>query len=179
MQLLRLGVLILTQSVELVEEFCPKRRGVTDEIDKILHLLTFYSVFLELKKIIIKMNSKYKIMLLDDSSQIRLMLRHILRNENYNIICEASNGENALLLLKEKKPDIILLDIMMPKMDGVEFLKILQEHYSDFNLKIIVITATATREIVENAIKSGAKGFILKPFTPGKVLETLDIILKK
>jgi len=118
-------------------------------------------------------------MLLDDSSQIRLMLRHILRNENYNIICEASNGENALLLLKEKKPDIILLDIMMPKMDGVEFLKILQEHYSDFNLKIIVITATATREIVENAIKNGAKGFILKPFTPGKVLETLDIILKK
>lgn len=104
---------------------------------------------------------KIKLMLVDDQNLIREGLKMLLSLcEDIEVIGEASNGRELLNLLKNKLPDIILMDIRMPVMDGVEATKIIKEKYPD--IKIIILTTFNEDEYIFEGLKNGADGYILK-----------------
>ncbi len=112
-----------------------------------------------------------KIIIVDDNDLIRTLLRGILRAEDWDIIGEARNGTAALELIEKRKPDIVLLDVLMPEMDGLETLQNIKQQYPE--IIVVMITGSPSKDNVKESIEGGASGFIVKPFNSAKVLETL------
>lgn len=119
--------------------------------------------------------SRGTVLLVDDSKMSRNMLKAILEEEGYSIVGEASNGEEALDVFKQCKPDLITLDITMPKMDGLEVLKRLLE--IDPLVKVIMITAAGQQSKLIEALKSGAKRFITKPFEKDEIILNINEVM--
>ena len=111
------------------------------------------------------------IVIADDDPFLREMLRILLRSDAYDVIGEASNGEAALDLCRKLQPDIALLDINMPVKDGLAVLDELTA--SKCPSQVVMMSAEATLDRVKLAVAKGAKGFIVKPFTAGSVLDEL------
>lgn len=116
------------------------------------------------------------VLIVDDSKTSRKILRGILEGAGHVIVGEGVNGEEAFLRYKELKPDIVTLDITMPKMDGLEALQILKKE--DENAKIIMITALGQKEKMIQAVKFGATEFITKPFEDEDVLKAVNKALE-
>ncbi len=114
------------------------------------------------------------IMIVDDSDAIRMVLKDILMIGKHNLVAELSSGIDALQEYIKTSPDIILLDMAMPKKDGVTVLKEIMDH--DSNAKVIMISASDNQETMKECIKSGAKAYILKPFNFHEVLNTITNI---
>ena len=107
------------------------------------------------------MNEKdIKILVTDDSSFMRKYIINTLKESGFSNIIEASNGEEAVKKFKEEKPNIVLLDIIMPVKTGLEALKEIVEN--DGN--VLIVSAMGQKSIIVKAIKNGAKDFIIKPF---------------
>ena len=104
----------------------------------------------------------YTILIADDEPEIRNLLRPYLENENYQII-EAKDGREALSLLREKKPDLCLLDIMMPEMDGYH---VLQELRKESNIPVIILSAKDADSEKILGLNLGADDYLAKPFNP-------------
>ena len=117
------------------------------------------------------MISSPKILIVDDNDLMRTLLRGILRSEDYPTVSEARNGIVALDAIAKDKPDIVFLDVIMPEMDGIETLQNIKERYPD--IAVIMITGNPSKDNVEESIRGGANGFIVKPFNSAKVLDTL------
>ena len=113
-----------------------------------------------------------KIMVVDDSSLIRKMLRQLLEKNGYAVVAEAVNGEEAVALYDSAKPDLVTLDVTMPVMDGVEALKKIME--KDAAAKVIMLTAAGQKDRIMEALKVGAKAFISKPFDEADLLKNLQ-----
>ena len=113
-----------------------------------------------------------KIIIVDDNDLIRTLLRGILRAEDCEIIGEARNGTLALELIEKSKPDIVLLDVLMPEMDGLEALQNIKQQYPE--IIVVMITGSPSKDNVKESIDGGASGFIVKPFNSAKVIETLN-----
>lgn len=111
------------------------------------------------------------IMIVDDSRTSRKLLRDLLERGGFEVIGEAGDGEEGWLLYKELKPDIVTMDITMPKMDGIESLTMIKKE--DPDAKIVMITAAGQNEKMVEALKRGATDFLVKPFEEEKVLTTL------
>lgn len=103
-----------------------------------------------------------KILVVDDSRTSRKILKGILENNGYEIIGEATNGEEGVKLFGELNPDIVTLDITMPVMDGIEALKKIKE--INAAAKVIMVTAAGQKNNVVEALKLGAFEFVSKPF---------------
>jgi len=117
-----------------------------------------------------------RIMIVDDSLIVRMNLKKILINSGHEVVAEASNGEEACLKYEECKPDVVTLDITMPKMDGIEALsKICEE---DRDASIIMISALGQELKILEALDKGAKHYIVKPFKESDVLNKIDTVLK-
>lgn len=116
------------------------------------------------------------ILIVDDSKTSRKILRGILEEAGHVIVGEGTNGEEAFLKYKELKPDIVTLDITMPKMDGLEALQILKKQ--DENARVIMITALGQKEKMIQAVKFGASEFITKPFEDDEVLKAVNKALE-
>ncbi len=118
---------------------------------------------------------KHEVLIVDDSSIIRQVIEKYLQGYNIEIVGSASNGKDALRIFKEKRPDIVSLDITMPEMDGLsaleEMIKI------DPNVKVMVVTALSDKATGIRALKLGAKSFLAKPFTEQKIKETFERLL--
>lgn len=113
-----------------------------------------------------------KVLIVDDAAFIRMQLRQLLSNNNYDVVGEAGNGKEALEKIISLKPDIVTLDITMPEMDGIECLiEINKMEYKPF---VIMVTALGQESYVQKAIMNGAKGFIVKPYKPEVVLRQLE-----
>ena len=112
-----------------------------------------------------------KIIIVDDNDLIRTLLRGILRAEECEIIGEARNGALALELIEKSRPDIVLLDVLMPEMDGLETLQNIKQQYPE--IIVVMITGSPSKDNVQESIQGGASGFIVKPFNSAKVIETL------
>lgn len=112
-----------------------------------------------------------KVLIVDDNDLMRTLLRGILRGEPYQIIGEARNGTLALELMERDKPDIVLLDVVMPEVDGLEALQTIKARYPA--TVVVMITGNPSVENVQESIQKGATGFIVKPFNSAKVLDTL------
>lgn len=113
-----------------------------------------------------------KIMIVDDSSLIRKMLRQLLEKNNYAVVAEAVNGQEAVEMYPSVMPDLITLDITMPVLDGVDALKKIKE--IDKDAKAIMVTAAGQQDRVVDAIKSGAAAFVTKPFDENDLIKNLE-----
>lgn len=111
-----------------------------------------------------------KILVVDDAEFMRLRYRKLLSGEGYDVL-EAGNGEEALAVYEAERPDLVLLDITMPVMDGLETLQALTERYQ--GVKVVMSSALGQESVVISAIKGGAKDFLVKPFQPDRVLEVV------
>ena len=116
-----------------------------------------------------------RIMITDDSDAIRMVLKDILEIGHHELVAEAVNGVEAIEKFNEKKPDMMLLDMAMPKKDGISALKeILATNPS---AKIIMITASDNVKTMTDCIEAGALAYLLKPFNFEDVLKTINRVL--
>ena len=115
------------------------------------------------------------ILICDDAAFMRMMIKDILTKNGYNIVGEAENGAKAVEKYAELKPDLVLMDITMPEMDGIEALKKIKA--ADANASIIMCSAMGQQAMVIEAIQSGAKDFIVKPFQADRVLEAVQKVV--
>lgn len=118
-------------------------------------------------------SAKIKVAIVDDARFMRLVLRRILTQAGYEIVGEARDGIEAVELYAEKRPDVMTLDIVMPRLNGIQAVKQIMEF--DPTAKIIMVTALGQEAFVLDAIKSGAREFIIKPF---KNLEIVKAVKK-
>lgn len=121
------------------------------------------------------MKKMAKIMLVDDAAFMRMMIKNTLTQQGYTDIVEAQDGAEAVTKFDEENPDLVFMDITMPNMDGLQALKKIKETHPD--AKIVMCTAMGQETMVLDAIKSGAKDFIVKPFTPERIAETAQKFL--
>ncbi len=117
---------------------------------------------------------KIKVLIVDDATFIRNLIRKALQNSSCEVVGEATNGEEAIKLNKELKPDIITMDITMRGMDGITALKKILEDNPKAN--VIMLSSTAEEDLIREAIKLGAKDFITKPFKPERLLSTIESV---
>jgi two-component system chemotaxis response regulator CheY len=116
-----------------------------------------------------------RILVVDDATFMRMMLKDILTKGNYEVVGEAQTGLEAIKKYKELRPDLVTLDITMPDMDG---LSAAREIISiDPNAKIIMCSAMGQQHMVIEALKSGVKDFIIKPFQQERVIEAIKKII--
>ena len=116
------------------------------------------------------------ILLVDDAAFMRMMLKDILVNNGYQIIGEAENGAVAIDKYMELKPDITIMDITMPEMDGLQAVKEIRAR--DPQAKIVMCSDMGQQAMVIEAIQAGAKDFVVKPFQADRVLEAVAKALK-
>ena len=115
------------------------------------------------------------ILIVDDAAFMRMMIKDILTKNGYNVVGEAENGAKAFEKYNELKPDLVLMDITMPEVDGIAALKKIKG--ADPNALIIMCSAMGQQAMVIEAIQGGAKDFIVKPFQPDRVLEAVKKVV--
>jgi two-component system, chemotaxis family, chemotaxis protein CheY len=120
------------------------------------------------------------VLVVDDSAAIRKILQRVLRQTGMaiNTIHEAGDGEEALQLLRSHKVDLVLSDINMPKMDGLELLAALKKSPDWMNVPVVMITTEGGETKVAEAVRLGANGYVRKPFTADQIKEKLAGILE-
>ncbi len=118
-----------------------------------------------------------KVLVVDDAMFMRSMIKDILNNSGrFNVVAEASNGLEAIDCYRNAKPDLVTMDIVMPVMDGIEATKeILKINPA---AKIVMVSALGQEPLVIESIAAGARDFIVKPFSPEKVLKVLEQVAK-
>jgi two-component system chemotaxis response regulator CheY len=115
------------------------------------------------------------VLIVDDLTFIKMVLKDLVEKAGFRVVGEASDGEEALRMFEEKRPDVVLMDITMPKMDGLTALqKILEK---DPEAKVIMCSALGQQRLILQAIQLGAKDFIVKPFRPERVIGSIKKIL--
>ncbi len=116
-----------------------------------------------------------KILIADDAAFMRMMLKDILSKNGYEIVGEAANGKEAIDKYDELIPDLVTMDITMPECDGIQALKTIMGKHPE--AKIVMCSAMGQQAMVIESIQAGAKDFIVKPFQPQRVLESIGKVL--
>lgn len=119
------------------------------------------------------------ILVIDDNDDIRGLLSLVLQKEGYEVL-EAAGGSEALIKINESKPDLILLDVMMPGLSGLEVLATIRESREKkiSQVPVIMITAKSTIDDIDAAIELGANSYIVKPFRPANLVEKVSEIFQ-
>jgi two-component system chemotaxis response regulator CheY len=118
-------------------------------------------------------SGKYRILIAEDNPVVREVLRGVMRHDDrLRIVGEAANGQLALELVESLKPDLVCLDVLMPGLDGLSALKTIKEKYPD--MRVILVTGQSTSEVVAEALKLGASGFVVKPFNANQLLRAVS-----
>lgn len=112
-----------------------------------------------------------KVLIVDDAAFMRMMIKDILEKNGFEIVGEANNGLKAVEIYKKEKPDVVTMDITMPDMDGIEAVKAIKKF--DPSAKVIMCSAMGQQTMVMDAIRAGARDFIVKPFQADRVLEAI------
>lgn len=115
------------------------------------------------------------ILICDDAAFMRMMIKDILSKNGYNVVGEAENGARAVEKYTELKPDLVLMDITMPEMDGIAALKKIKA--TDPGATVIMCSAMGQQAMVIESIQAGAKDFIVKPFQPDRVIEAVKKVV--
>ncbi len=116
-----------------------------------------------------------RILITDDALFMRVTLKNLLANNGYEVVGEAANGREAIEMYAAHRPDVVFMDITMPVMDGIAATRAIKE--SDPAAKVIMCTAMGQKNMVMEAIQAGAKDFIVKPFKPERVLESIQKLI--
>jgi len=118
---------------------------------------------------------KGRVLIADDASFMRQMIREIIEPEGYEVVGEATDGVQAVELFEEMKPDLVTMDIVMPKRSGIDAVKAILANHGE--AKVVMCSALGQETLVMEALQAGAKDFIVKPFKPDSVLETLQKVV--
>ncbi|MBE5934360.1 MAG: response regulator [Lachnospiraceae bacterium] len=111
------------------------------------------------------------ILICDDAAFMRMMIKDILTKDGYQVVGEAANGAEGVEKYSQLKPDLVMMDITMPEMNGIDALKKIKE--GDASANVIMCSAMGQQAMVIESIQSGAKDFIVKPFQAERVLEAV------
>ncbi len=117
----------------------------------------------------------YKILIVDDAGFMRKMVQTHLNKAGYTDFVEAADGQQAVDFYQAEKPDLVIMDITMPNMDGIEALRNIKAN--DPNAKVVMCSAMGQESMVMEAIKLGALDFIVKPFKQDRIIQTVSKIL--
>ena len=126
-----------------------------------------------------QINKQMKILIVDDFSTMRRIVRGILRQLGFENFVEAENGAEALKMVQEGGIDFVVSDWNMPVMDGLDLLKKIRGEEGSKDIPVLMVTAEALKGSVVEAIKAGANNYVVKPFTPDLLEEKLNVIFQK
>ncbi|MBD8973265.1 MAG: response regulator [Clostridiales bacterium] len=115
------------------------------------------------------------ILIVDDSRTSRKILKGILESEGYEVVGEATNGQEGYERYAELKPDVVTMDITMPVLDGIEALKKIKGEYPD--AKVVMVTAAGQKTKMVEAVQNGANEFVSKPFEPEQLKKIIDKVI--
>ena len=118
-----------------------------------------------------------RVLVADDASFMRQMIRDIIDQEGFEVVGEAADGVEVVEKFTELTPDLVMMDIVMPKRSGIDAVKAIMEIAPQAN--VVMCSALGQETLVMEAIQAGAKDFIVKPFKPESVLTTLRKVLEK
>lgn len=116
-----------------------------------------------------------RVLVVDDAAFMRMMVKEILTKNGYEVAGEAENGQKAIEKYKELTPDLVIMDITMPEVDGIEAVKKIKAE--DPEAKIVMCSAMGQQAMVIEAIQAGARDFIVKPFQADRVLEAVKKVI--
>lgn len=116
-----------------------------------------------------------KILIVDDAAFMRMMIKDILSKNGYEVVGEAENGARAIEKYKELIPDLVIMDITMPEVDGIQAVKEIKKINGDS--KIIMCSAMGQQAMVIESIQAGARDFIVKPFQAERVVEAVKKVI--
>ena len=114
-------------------------------------------------------------LVVDDTLFIRQMLKQILSHTEFEVVGEAANGEQAVSKYDELAPDLVIMDIIMPGVSGLDAVKQIMEKHPE--ARIVMCSALGHEHVVVEALSAGARDFIVKPFVPAQVLQTLRTLI--
>ncbi len=117
------------------------------------------------------------VLIADDASFMRQMIRDIIEPEGYEVVGEASDGVEVVEKFRELHPDLVMMDIVMPKRSGIDAVKAIKA--DDPTASVVMCSALGQETLVMEAIQAGAKDFIVKPFKPDSVVGTLAKVVEK
>jgi response regulator NasT len=117
-----------------------------------------------------------RVVVAEDESLIRLDIVEILRDNGYDVVGEAGDGETAVQLATELRPDVVVMDIRMPQLDGI---KAAERLTRDHIAPVVLLTAFSQKELVEQASEAGALAYVVKPFTPNDLMPAIEIALAR
>jgi len=120
-------------------------------------------------------NMEIKVVIVDDSDFSRGIIRKMLIEEGFQIVGEANSAENAIMVIKEKNPNIVITDIVMPEVSGIELTDIISKKFPD--ISIIVVSSLSQEHVVLEAIAAGASDFISKPIEKQQLIDSLNKII--
>ena len=118
-----------------------------------------------------------RILVADDASFMRQMIREIVESEGHEVVAEASDGIEAIEQFKNHHPDVVTMDIVMPRRSGIDAVKAILEF--DPTARVVMCSALGQETLVTEALQAGAYDFIVKPFKPDSVINTLKAVLEK
>lgn len=122
-------------------------------------------------------NATRRVVVAEDESLIRLDIVETLRDNGFDVVGEAGDGEEAVRLVKELTPDLVVMDVKMPKLDGISAA---EQINAEGNLvPVVLLTAFSQRELVERAAEAGALAYVVKPFTPADLIPAIEIALSR
>ena len=116
--------------------------------------------------------SPRRVLIAEDEALIRLDLREMLEEEGYDVVAEAADGETAVLLAEEHRPDLVILDVQMPVLDGIDAAARIAEHRI---APVVILTAFSQRDLVERARDAGAMAYLVKPFSKVDLLPAIEM----
>jgi two-component system, response regulator PdtaR len=117
-----------------------------------------------------------RVLIAEDEALIRLDLKEMLEEEGYDVVGEAGDGEQAVKLAEELKPDLVILDVKMPVLDGISA----AERIVDQRIApVVMLTAFSQRELVERAVDAGAMAYLVKPFAKSDLLPTIEVAVSR
>lgn len=122
-------------------------------------------------------NTARRVVVAEDESLIRLDIVETLRDNGFDVVGEAGDGEEAVRLVEELRPDLVVMDVKMPKLDGISAAE--QINTSGNIAPVVLLTAFSQRELVERAAEAGALAYVVKPFTPADLIPAIEIALSR
>lgn len=117
-----------------------------------------------------------RVVVAEDESLIRLDIVEILRDNGFDVVGEAGDGETAVALATELRPDVVVMDVKMPQLDGISAAERLAKNHI---APVVLLTAFSQKELVERASEAGALAYVVKPFTPSDLLPAIEIALSR